>query len=155
MEASLSGHRRIRKTYRYGKKRYTKEWYCKNAKDKRGYMRYSCGPKWVGRHKLWTPAMEHRFAPLNLKDPDEILPDGYHVTQTWVALCKSWNGFLKSKRDCDHEYMKMYAGQIRKLQKNLGLEQSEFEEDFSREEILEIDREMDDDLRMQRYGTTC
>lgn len=51
--------------------------------------------------------------------------------------------------------MKMYAGQIRKLQKNLGLEQSEFEEDFSREEILEIDREMDDDLRMQRYGTTC
>lgn len=99
--------------------------------------------------------MEHRFAPLNLKDPDEILPDGYHVTQTWVALCKSWNGFLKSKRDGDHEYMKMYAGQIRKLQKNLGLEQSEFEEDFSREEILEIDREMDDDLRMQRYGTTC
>jgi hypothetical protein len=118
-------------------------------------MRYSSSPKWVGRHKLWTPAMERRFAPLNLKDPDEILPGGYHVTQTRVALCKSWNGFFWAKREGDHEYMRQYAGQIRKLQKNLDLVQSEFEEDFSREEIWEIDRENDDNIRMQRYATTC
>lgn len=118
-------------------------------------MRYSSGPKWGSQYMLWTPAMERHFAPLYMKDPDELLPDGYHMTQSWVALCKSWNGFFMSKREGDHEYMKMYADQIRKLQKNLGLVQNEFEEDFAHEEIWEIDKEMDDNLRMQRYATTC
>lgn len=120
-------------------------------------MRYSSGLKWVGQHKLWTPAMERRFAPLNLKDPDEILPDGYHVTQTWVALCKSWNGFFWAKREGDHEYMKQYAIRIRKLQKNLGLVQSEFEEDFTPEELENSEEEQneEDRFRMHRYATTC
>ena len=39
--------------------------------------------------------------------------------------------------------VKRYVGQIRKLQKELGLEQTEFD-DFSQEELEEIDLEFDD-----------
>jgi hypothetical protein len=144
----------VTRYYTHGRSKYKKQWHHKKAKEKKRMMRYSTGPRWVGQHIPGTEAFLRRSMPMNLRNPDELLPDGYHVTQTWIALCKSWNGFSISKREGDHEYMKQYAGYIRKLQKNLGLSQNEFEEDFSPAELEEIDKEHDEEAQMIRYGTT-
>ena len=53
--------------------------------------------------------------PKEMKDPEEVLSRGYQVTQGWVALCKSWNGYLLAKRNGEREDMKQYAGQIRNI----------------------------------------
>ena len=57
-----------------------------------------------------------------MKDPDELLSSGYQVTQGWVALCKSWNGYLLAKRNGEREDMKQYAGQIRNIQREFRFE---------------------------------
>ena len=49
--------------------------------------------------------------------------------------------------------MKQYIGQIRKLQKDLELEQTEFD-GYSPAELAEIDLEFDEDFLMNWYGTT-
>ena len=82
-----------------------------------------------------------------------MLPCGYSKNQTWIAICKSWNGFLLAKREGDHEDIKQYIGQIRKLQKDLELEQTEFD-GYSPAELAEIDLEFDEDFLMNWYGTT-
>lgn len=78
---------------------------------------------------------------------------GYTRNQTWIALCKSWNGFLLAKRECDYDDMRIYIGQIRKLQKDLCLEQTEFE-GYLPAELANIDLENDEEYIMERYGTT-
>jgi hypothetical protein len=91
------------------------------------------------------------------RDKSEMLPCGYTVTQTWIALCKSWNGFKLSKLEGEVEKMKQYAGQIRKLAKDLGYEPPDFAVNFTPEEIDEIDRkirENSEEALMIRYGTT-
>jgi hypothetical protein len=82
---------------------------------------------------------------------DDLLPSGYTRIQTYIALCKSWNGFLLAKREGDHENMKQYAMQIRKLQKELGLPQSDFDI-FTPEEMQWMERESDDTLNELRYA---
>lgn len=74
---------------------------------------------------------------------DNILSSGYTVSQTWVALCKSWNGYIIAKKNFEMQDVKRYVGQIRKLQKELGLERTEFD-DFSQGELEEIDLGFDD-----------
>jgi hypothetical protein len=91
--------------------------------------------------------------PKHLRNADDVLPCGYTVTQTWVALCKCWNGFILAKHEYDDEGMRTYIGRIRKLQKVLSLEQTEFE-GFTPEELQEIDKEHDEEALMVRYGTT-
>lgn len=91
------------------------------------------------------------MAKIRPQSEDKILRDGYTVTQTWVALCKSWNGYIIAKKNFEMEEIKRYVGQIRKLQKALGLEQIEFD-DFSQEELEEIDLEFDDEAIERRYG---
>lgn len=49
--------------------------------------------------------------------------------------------------------VKRYVGQIRKLQQELGLEQTAFS-DFTHEELEEIDKEYDEDAQIICYGTT-
>jgi hypothetical protein len=83
---------------------------------------------------------------------NNVLSSGYTVTQTWVALCKSWNGYIIAKQNGDLQNVKKYVGQIRKLQKELGFEQTAFD-DFSREELGEIDLENNEAFLMERYGT--
>lgn len=118
-------------------------------------MRYSTGSKWSGQYfpekpAFWRLYMDKRW---RYTDTDKILKSGYTPTQAWIALCKSWNGFMLAKREGDHTNMRQYAGQIRKLQKELGLELTEFN-DFSPEELEEIDKEHDEEAQMIRYGTT-
>jgi hypothetical protein len=82
---------------------------------------------------------------------DDLLPSGYTRNQTWIALRKSWNGFLLAKREGNHENMKQYAMQIRTLQKELGLPQSDFEM-FTPNEMQWMERESDDTLNELRYA---
>jgi hypothetical protein len=118
-------------------------------------LRYSTGSKLAGSYDPEKPAFWRTWQPEYWKklNPYEMLPCGYTRNQTWIALCKSWNGFLLAKRECDHADVKRYIGQIRKLQKDLGLEQTEFE-GYSPAELASIDLENDEDFWMERYGTT-
>jgi hypothetical protein len=153
LEESLSGHRRIR-TYSYGKKRHTREWYNKHAREKKGHMRYSSGPRWTGVFLPEHPNFYRRFMPERLYNPDELTSDGYTVTQTWVALCKCWNRFILAKQEYDNEGIRTYVGRIGKLQKSLGLKQTEFD-GYLPAELANIDLENEDDeALMIRYGTT-
>jgi len=118
-------------------------------------LRYSTGSKLAGSYDPEKPAFWRTWQPEYWKklNPYEMLPCGYTRNQTWIALCKSWNGFLLAKRECDHADVKRYIGQIRKLQKDLGLEQTEFE-GYSPAELASIDLENEEDFWMERYGTT-
>jgi hypothetical protein len=90
------------------------------------------------------------MAKIRPQPEDKILSSGYTVTQTWIALCKSWNGYIVAKKNFEIQDIKKFVGQIRKLQKQLGLEQTEFD-DFSQEEIKEIDLEFDDEYKEEWY----
>ena len=145
----------ISKLYRYKTKRrpYRKQWHRKKAKDKKGFTRYSTGPKWGGQYDPYKPAFWRTYQPgiYKRRAYEELLPSGYGRTETWIALCKSWNGFLLAKRECDHEDMKQYAMQIRALQKDLGLPHSDFDM-FTPEEMEWMDRESDAALYELRYA---
>jgi hypothetical protein len=145
----------VTRTYRYGRRRYRKKWYRKKAKEKRGFMRYSSSPKLAGQDDPEKPAFWRTFQRENWHKPkpDEIMSSGYTHNQTWIALCKSWNGFLLAKREGNHADMKQYIGQIRKLQKDLGLEQTEFD-GYTPAELAEIDLGFDEDFLMGWYGTS-
>jgi hypothetical protein len=118
-------------------------------------MRYSSGPKWTGQYDPEKPVYWRTWQSKSWREPkpDEMLPSGYTRNQTWIALCKSRNGFQLAKRECDHEEMKRYVGQIRKLQKDLGLELTEFD-GYSPAEFAKIDLENDEVFLIDRYGTT-
>jgi hypothetical protein len=143
--------------YRHKKRRrpYVKRWVRKKARDKKGFTRYSTGPKWSGkyfpdRHAFWRTYQPGYAREL---DPKEILPSGYTRNQTWIALCKSWNGFLLVQREDDHENMKQFAMQIRSLEKELGLPQYEFDM-FTPEEMEWMERESDQEAKELWYATS-
>ncbi|MPZ08556.1 MAG: hypothetical protein GEU26_19470 [Nitrososphaeraceae archaeon] len=145
----------VRKLYKYKNRRrpYQKYWFRKNAKDKKGFTRYSSGPKWGGQYDPYKPAFWRTYQPKYRQklNSDDLLPSGYTRNQTWIALCKSWNGFLLAKREDNHENMKQYAMQIRTLQKELGLPQSDFNM-FTPDEMEWMERESDDTLNELRYA---
>jgi hypothetical protein len=99
-------------------------------------------------YELKQHRLERQKLDLRLKEQKQR--GGYTITQTRVALCKSWNGYIIAKKNFEMEEIKRYVGQIRKLQKALGLEQTEFD-DFSQEELEEIDLEFDDEAIERRY----
>ncbi|MGH9982642.1 MAG: hypothetical protein ACRD8W_01650 [Nitrososphaeraceae archaeon] len=134
---------------------YRKLWVRKKAKDKKGFTRYSTGPKWASQSNPYRPTFWRSYQDRKWHNygPDELLSSGYTRNQTWIALCKSWNGFLLAKRECDPVNMMQYIGQIRKLQKDLGLEQTEFD-GYTPTELAEIDLEFDEDFLTDWYGAT-
>ena len=141
--------------YRNLGRKNTKRWKRKKTSEKKGFMRYSSGPKWSGQFDYNKPPFWRKWQPelIQKVSQDQILPNGYTKNQTWVALCKSWNGFLLAKREGDSVEIKHYIGQIRKLQKDLGLEQTEFD-GYSPDELAEIDHRFDEDFLMEWYGCT-
>jgi hypothetical protein len=143
----------VTRYYTHGRSKYKKQWPRKKAKEKKGIMRYSSGPRWTNTYLPEHPAFYHRYNPKTLDNTDDLVGDGYTATQTWIALCKCWNGFILAKQECDNEDMRMYIGRIRKLQKSLSLKQTEFE-GFTPAELEEIDKEHDEEALMIRYGTT-
>lgn len=146
--------RSVTRTYKYGQRRYRKKWFRKKAKDKRGFMRYSSGPKWLGQYDMYKPAFWRTWQSgiYRQRSDHELLPSGYGRTETWIALCKSWNGFKLAQRECDHEEMKQYAMQIRSLQRDLGLPLYEFDM-FTQEEMGWMERESDMKAKELWYAT--
>jgi hypothetical protein len=144
----------VEKVYRNGRRPYKKRWHRKRANEKKGFMRYSTGPKWKERYNPYKPAFWRTSQPEYWKklNPDEMLPSGFTRNQTWIALCKSWNGFLLAKREDRDDNMRQFIGQIRKLRKELGFEQGAFE-GYTLEELREADLENDEDYLMEKYGT--
>jgi hypothetical protein len=146
----------VGKLYRSKNRRrpYKKRWFRKKAKDKKGFTRYSTGPKWSGQYFPEKPAFWRKWQRQNWREPspDEILSNGFTKTQAWIALCKSFNGFLFAKREDHHEDMKQYAMQIRSIQKVLNLPQSYFEI-FTPGEMEWIDRESDVEAKEKWYAS--
>lgn len=145
----------VYKIYQNLGRKNTKRWKRKKASEKKGFMRYSSGPKWSGQSDVYKPAFWRKWQP-ELKHAfreDEMLPSGYSKNQTWIALCKSWNGFMRAQREGDHADMKQYIGQIRKLQKDLGLKQTEFD-GYSTDELAKIDLQFNEYFLIDKYGTT-
>lgn len=141
----------VTRTYRFNGRRYKKQWHRKKSSEKKGHVRYSSGPRWTYAYLTNKPAYYYKFmAKIRPQAEDSILSSGYTVTQTWVALCKSWNGYIIAIKNFEMQDVKRYVGQIRKLQKELGLEQNKFD-DFSQEELEEIDLEFDDQAEEERY----
>ena len=56
----------------------------------------------------------------------EILPSGYSINQTGGALDKCWIGYCTARSKWEFDLEIMYAKRIRKLQRELGLELSDF-----------------------------
>jgi hypothetical protein len=133
---------------------YKKRWLRKKTKDKKGFTRYSTGPKWAGQYDFEKPAFWRTWQPELIKKfrDDEMLPCGYSKNQTWIALCKSWNGFLFAKRGDNHEDMKQYAMQIRSLQNDFGFPKSHFDM-FTPEEMEWMDRESDVEAKEKWYAS--
>ena len=93
----------VTRVYRYGRRRYKKKWYRKKSRDKRGFVRYSSGIKWAGKYDPYKPAFWRTYQVDLSKDrkydrDQEILSNGYTVTDNWIALCKSWDGFLLAEK---------------------------------------------------------
>ena len=145
----------VYKIYRNLGRKNTKRWKRKKTSEKKGFMRYSSGPKWTGQFDYDKPAFWRKWQPelIQKVSQDQILPNGYTKNQTWVALCKSWNGFMYAKREGDRVEMKQYVGQIRRLQKDLDLPITEFDL-FTEEEMKEIDDENDDRKKELWYATS-
>jgi hypothetical protein len=126
----------------------------RKVRERKGFMRYSSGPKWRGQYdperpafwRTWQPELKHSFR------ENEMLASGYSKNQAWISLCKSWNGFMNAQREGDHADMGQYVRQIRKLQIDLGLEQTEFD-GYSSAELASIDLGNDEDFWMDWYGT--
>ena len=57
----------------------------------------------------------------------KILPSTYYENQTWGALHKAWVGYWIAKDKFEYDKKEYYAKVIRKMQRELGLEVSEFE----------------------------
>ncbi|HLN35055.1 MAG TPA: hypothetical protein VK250_07205 [Nitrososphaeraceae archaeon] len=57
----------------------------------------------------------------------EQLPSGFFTNQTWGALNKAWVGYCIARDKFEPDREIYYAKVIQKLQKELGLEVSEFE----------------------------
>ena len=55
-----------------------------------------------------------------------MLPSGYYENQVWGALHKAWVGYNKAISKWEFDNQIKYAKIIRKLQRNLGLELSDF-----------------------------
>jgi hypothetical protein len=56
----------------------------------------------------------------------EVLPSGYYTNQAWGALQKCWVGYNIAINKWEYDKQRMYAKRIRKLQRELGLELSDF-----------------------------
>jgi hypothetical protein len=73
------------------------------------------------------------------------LPCGYTVAQSWAALRKSWLGFSIAHSNGDFSRMTRYAGIIRKVQREMGIQLTNFQSDILDEEDL-VDEASNDDM---------
>jgi hypothetical protein len=74
--------------------------------------------------KKWDPYKGLKYG---YKYHHNVLPSGYYVNQGWGALHKAWVGYWIAQDKGEWDREEYYAKVIQKLQKELGLEVSEFE----------------------------
>ncbi len=83
------------------------------------------------RRNYDTFFIKHGFDPLKYYREShkyhEQLPSGFFENQTWGALHKAWIGYYIARDKLEPDREIYYAKVIQKLQKELGLEVSEFE----------------------------
>ena len=60
------------------------------------------------------------------KYQERILPSGYFESQTWGALQKCWVGFVIAKEKMEWDKIDLYAKRIQHLEKDLGIEITDF-----------------------------
>ncbi|MCJ7637684.1 MAG: hypothetical protein MUO21_09375 [Nitrososphaeraceae archaeon] len=63
-----------------------------------------------------------------MKYGDRVLPSGYFEGQTWGALNKCWLGFVIAKEKLEWDKIEIYAKRIKKLERELGIEVTDFSE---------------------------
>ena len=83
--------------------------------------------------KIWKLIMQrkykydpYQFYRKGRKYDNYLLPSGYYVSQTWGALYKSWIGFVIAKEKYEWDKLEMYAKRIQKLERELGIEVTDF-----------------------------
>ncbi|HSF50784.1 MAG TPA: hypothetical protein VLA74_08505 [Nitrososphaeraceae archaeon] len=85
----------------------------------------------MSNDKVWKQMRQRindpfRYYKKGLKYGDYMLPSGYYVSQTYGALHKCWLGFVIAKEREEWDKIDLYAIRIQKLEKELGLEITDF-----------------------------
>jgi hypothetical protein len=85
----------------------------------------------MSNNKAWKKMRQrindpYRYYMKGLKYGDYLLPSGYYVSQTYGALHKCWIGFVIAKKKWEWDKIDLYAERIQKLEKELGLEITDF-----------------------------
>ena len=88
----------------------------------------------TNKYKIYSIYKKYRINPIkkilrNIKHVSKygrLLECGYTDMETWGALRKCWKGYNISRRRIDLEKQVMYAERIQKLQKELGIEVTNF-----------------------------
>jgi hypothetical protein len=73
--------------------------------------------------KKWDPYKGYKYG----QRYSRMLPSGYYENQVWGALHKAWIGYIIAKNKSQFVRQIKYAKRIRKLQRDLGLELTDFE----------------------------
>jgi hypothetical protein len=99
---------------------------------------YRSWRKAVASHS--TPGMYNynamsRYVPNEIRMSSEnrkssVLPCGYTIAESWAALRKSWLAFNIAKSNNDFDRMSKYAGIIRKVQREMGIQETSFDTDI-------------------------
>ena len=75
------------------------------------------------KRKKWDPYKGYKYGHRYFR----MLPSGYYENQAWGALHKAWIGYIIAKNKSQFVRQIKYAKTIRKLQRELGLELTDFE----------------------------
>jgi hypothetical protein len=74
------------------------------------------------KRKKWDPYKGYKYG----HRYSRMLPSGYYENQAWGALHKAWVGYIIAKNKSQFVRQIKYAKIIRKLQRELGLELTDF-----------------------------
>jgi hypothetical protein len=83
----------------------------------------------TSNNKFWrhyNKKMSLAYYKRGLKYGDRILPSGFFESQMWGALHKCWIGFVIAKEKWEMDKLEMYAKRIQYIQKDLGIEITDF-----------------------------
>ena len=75
-----------------------------------------------------------------------MLPCGYTVAQSWAAVRKAWLGFIISRNNQNFDLMSKYASIIRKVQRQLGVQQTDFDFEIDRNDLDEDEQDSDESI---------
>lgn len=124
----------------------------------RGWGFYRPGRRAVGSRSQWGM---RNIRAISRYIPDEtdmaaderkstMLPCGFTIAESWAALRKSWLAFNISHSNGDWTAMSNYANRIRKIQRQMGIQLTDFDSDIVVNE--EVDEEEEEQEAGQEVG---